>query len=235
VTPDQREALRADLQQDQIDAFGISNTIQRLFGRAKLAPVEFAATYGDEALLAVRIREHWHRVYSAGYVPLASDPDTPLVDDELPRLLSTSSFAATEVGKKLAAHLAVAQLRRAGELQRLDTEFAELARPLEDELDRWLEEATGLGMATMTQADRFEQARRLTRADADEAATIRIPVHLLDSVIAFAKLRGELGRDPAPKELAAATGKELERVEKVWDTLVEYGRDYRPPPVDDAG
>ena len=100
MNSDQRDALRADLPQEQIDAFGISNAIQRLFEQVRLSPADFAAQYGEEALLAVRVREHWHRFYSTGYALLAGEPDAPLVDNELETDKTINDLLGKDVGAR---------------------------------------------------------------------------------------------------------------------------------------
>jgi RNA polymerase primary sigma factor len=56
----------------------------------------------------------------------------------------------------------------------------------------------------------------ISRAIADKGRTIRVPVHLVETVTqvsrAAARLGKALGRDPSPEEIANATGLPLERV-----------------------
>jgi len=63
----------------------------------------------------------------------------------------------------------------------------------------------------------------ITRAVADHARTIRIPVHMFQSISSLKseaeKIRQETGRDPSPEELAKAakmTVDEVERIMKSW-------------------
>ncbi|MFM8734571.1 MAG: sigma-70 family RNA polymerase sigma factor [Pirellulales bacterium] len=64
----------------------------------------------------------------------------------------------------------------------------------------------------------------ITRAIADQARTIRIPVHMIDVLSKLRttakKLLHELGREPAPEEIAAAAGVPLEEARRV----IEMGR-----------
>ncbi|MFM7520651.1 MAG: sigma-70 family RNA polymerase sigma factor [Planctomycetota bacterium] len=61
----------------------------------------------------------------------------------------------------------------------------------------------------------------ITRAIADQARTIRIPVHMIDVLsklrTAGKKLLHELGREPTAEEMAAATGTPLEEARRVLD------------------
>jgi RNA polymerase primary sigma factor len=57
----------------------------------------------------------------------------------------------------------------------------------------------------------------ITRAIADKSRTVRIPVHLHDTLAAVraaqASLKAELGRDPKPEEIAEEAGVEVQKVE----------------------
>jgi RNA polymerase primary sigma factor len=61
----------------------------------------------------------------------------------------------------------------------------------------------------------------ITRAIADQARTIRIPVHMIDVLMrlrnAAKKLLQELGREPTTEETALAAGVSLEETERVLD------------------
>jgi RNA polymerase primary sigma factor len=61
----------------------------------------------------------------------------------------------------------------------------------------------------------------ITRAIADQARTIRIPVHMIDVLMrlrnAAKKLLQEMGREPTTEETAAAAGITLEETERVLD------------------
>ncbi len=56
----------------------------------------------------------------------------------------------------------------------------------------------------------------ITRALADQSRTIRIPVHMVETISKYAQTRRqliqELGRDPLPEEIAAEMGIEVEKV-----------------------
>jgi RNA polymerase primary sigma factor len=56
----------------------------------------------------------------------------------------------------------------------------------------------------------------ITRALADQSRTIRIPVHMVETISKYAQVRRqliqELGRDPLPEEIAAEMGIEVEKV-----------------------
>ena len=77
----------------------------------------------------------------------------------------------------------------------------------------------------------------ITRAMADQARTIRIPVHMVEVINKLARvqrqMRQDLGREPTPGELAV----ELDMTpEKVIEAL-DYGREPKPPqaPGEDPG
>ena len=77
----------------------------------------------------------------------------------------------------------------------------------------------------------------ITRAMADQARTIRIPVHMVEVINKLARvqrqMRQDLGREPTPDELAV----ELDMTpEKVIEAL-KYGREPKPPqgPGEDPG
>jgi len=59
----------------------------------------------------------------------------------------------------------------------------------------------------------------ITRSIADQARTIRIPVHMLDAISQVVRtsrlLLNEIGREPTPEELAEKLGMPLEKVRKV--------------------
>src|SRR6516162_8899947 len=59
----------------------------------------------------------------------------------------------------------------------------------------------------------------ITRSIADQARTIRIPVHMMDAISkvlrASRQMRNEIGREPTPEELAIKLGMSLENVHKV--------------------
>jgi RNA polymerase primary sigma factor len=56
----------------------------------------------------------------------------------------------------------------------------------------------------------------ITRALADQARTIRIPVHMVESISKYSQIKRrllqELGREPLPEEIAAEMGVEVEKV-----------------------
>jgi DNA-directed RNA polymerase sigma subunit (sigma70/sigma32) len=57
------------------------------------------------------------------------------------------------------------------------------------------------------------------RSIADQARTIRIPVHMIEAISKIVRtsrqMLNEIGREPAPEELAAKLGMPLEKVRKV--------------------
>ncbi len=59
----------------------------------------------------------------------------------------------------------------------------------------------------------------ITRALADQARTIRIPVHMIETISKYTKIRKqllqELGREPLAEEVAAEMGLEVERVHHI--------------------
>ena len=59
----------------------------------------------------------------------------------------------------------------------------------------------------------------ITRALADQSRTIRIPVHMVETINRFQqiqrRLMQDLGRDPTPEELAAEMGEEIEKVKHI--------------------
>jgi len=59
----------------------------------------------------------------------------------------------------------------------------------------------------------------ITRALADQARTIRIPVHMIETISKFTKVRRrllkELGREPLPDEIAAEMGLEVHKVRHI--------------------
>src|ERR1700716_1378606 len=59
----------------------------------------------------------------------------------------------------------------------------------------------------------------ITRSIADQARTIRIPVHMMDAIFQVVRtsrqLLNEIGREPTPEELAEKLGMPLEKVRKV--------------------
>jgi len=59
----------------------------------------------------------------------------------------------------------------------------------------------------------------ITRALADQARTIRIPVHMIETISKYTKIRKsllqELGREPLPEEIAAEMGLEVEKVHHI--------------------
>src|SRR5215813_6916889 len=59
----------------------------------------------------------------------------------------------------------------------------------------------------------------ITRATADQARTIRIPVHMIESISKIVRksrqMLNEIGREPTPEELAEKLGMPLEKVRKV--------------------
>jgi RNA polymerase primary sigma factor len=59
----------------------------------------------------------------------------------------------------------------------------------------------------------------ITRSIADQARTIRVPVHMMDSISKIVRksrrMLNEIGREPTPEELAEKLGMPLEKVRKV--------------------
>jgi RNA polymerase primary sigma factor len=59
----------------------------------------------------------------------------------------------------------------------------------------------------------------ITRALADQSRTIRIPVHMVETINRFQqihrRLTQDLGRDPAPEELAAEMGEDVEKIKHI--------------------
>jgi RNA polymerase primary sigma factor len=70
----------------------------------------------------------------------------------------------------------------------------------------------------------------ITRVIADQAGTIRIPVHLVEAISKLAReqrqMRRDLGREPTPEELAVELDMTPEQVIEVQ----QYGREPEPPP-----
>jgi RNA polymerase primary sigma factor len=65
----------------------------------------------------------------------------------------------------------------------------------------------------------------ITRSIADQARTIRIPVHMMDAISKVVRtsrlLLNEIGREPTPEELAEKVGMPLEKVRKVLKIVRE--------------
>jgi len=65
----------------------------------------------------------------------------------------------------------------------------------------------------------------VTRSIADQARTIRIPVHMMDSISKIVRksrqMFNEIGREPTPEELAEKLGMPLEKVRKVLKIVRE--------------
>jgi RNA polymerase primary sigma factor len=59
----------------------------------------------------------------------------------------------------------------------------------------------------------------ITRAIADQSRTIRIPVHMVETINRFKQMQRrllqDLGRDPTPEELAAEMGQPLDKVKHI--------------------
>ncbi|MEK7636203.1 MAG: sigma-70 family RNA polymerase sigma factor [Patescibacteria group bacterium] len=59
----------------------------------------------------------------------------------------------------------------------------------------------------------------ITRALADQARTIRIPVHMVETISKYQQIKRrlfqDLGRDPLPEEIAAEMGMEIEKVHHI--------------------
>jgi RNA polymerase primary sigma factor len=70
----------------------------------------------------------------------------------------------------------------------------------------------------------------ITRAVANQAGTIRIPVHMVEAISKLAReqrqMRRDLGREPTPEELAA----ELDLTPEQVTEVPGYGREPEPPP-----
>ncbi|GAI34890.1 unnamed protein product, partial [marine sediment metagenome] len=63
----------------------------------------------------------------------------------------------------------------------------------------------------------------VTRAIADQARTIRIPVHMIETISKYEKAKRKLlqslGRDPLPEEIAAEMGIEVEKVHHIMQII----------------
>ena len=59
----------------------------------------------------------------------------------------------------------------------------------------------------------------ITRALADQARTIRIPVHMVETISKFSQVRRrllqDLGREPLPEEIAAEMGEDVEKIHHI--------------------
>ncbi len=59
----------------------------------------------------------------------------------------------------------------------------------------------------------------ITRALADQSRTIRIPVHMVETINRFSQIQRrllqDLGRDPSPEELAAEMGEEIHKIKHI--------------------
>ncbi len=59
----------------------------------------------------------------------------------------------------------------------------------------------------------------ITRALADQSRTIRIPVHMVETINRFQQIQRrllqDLGRDPVPEELSAEMGEDLDRIKQI--------------------
>lgn len=59
----------------------------------------------------------------------------------------------------------------------------------------------------------------ISRAVADQARTIRVPVHMVEKINKMAKVQSELvqefGREPSPEEISVAMGLELDKVKEI--------------------
>jgi len=71
----------------------------------------------------------------------------------------------------------------------------------------------------------------ITRALADQSRTIRIPVHMVETINKFQqvmrRLIQDLGREPLPEEIAAEMGEEVDKVRhimKISQDIVSFGR-----------
>jgi RNA polymerase primary sigma factor len=60
----------------------------------------------------------------------------------------------------------------------------------------------------------------VTRAIADQARTIRIPVHMIETINKISRISRylvqELGREPVPEEIAAKMGQPVDKIRKVF-------------------
>jgi len=65
----------------------------------------------------------------------------------------------------------------------------------------------------------------ITRSTADQASTIRVPVHMIDIISKIVRtshrLLNKIGREPRPEELAEKLGMPLEKVRKVLKVVKE--------------
>ncbi len=76
----------------------------------------------------------------------------------------------------------------------------------------------------------------ITRAIADQERTIRIPVHMIETIHQMQKIRGklaiELQRAPKPEEIAKAMGKSIEQVQEIIK-ISQYPTSLSTPVGDD--
>jgi RNA polymerase primary sigma factor len=77
----------------------------------------------------------------------------------------------------------------------------------------------------------------ITRAIADQERTIRIPVHMIETIHQMQKIRGklaiELQRNPRPEEIAKAMGKTVEQVQEILK-ISQYPTSLSTPVGDDG-
>jgi RNA polymerase primary sigma factor len=76
----------------------------------------------------------------------------------------------------------------------------------------------------------------ITRAIADQERTIRVPVHMIETIHQMQKIRGklaiELQRNPKPEEIAEAMGKTVEQVQEIIK-ISQYPTSLSTPVGDD--
>ncbi len=76
----------------------------------------------------------------------------------------------------------------------------------------------------------------ITRAIADQERTIRVPVHMIETIHQMQKVRGklaiELQRNPKPEEIAASMGKTVEQVQEIIK-ISQYPTSLSTPVGDD--
>ncbi|PJE64484.1 MAG: RNA polymerase sigma factor RpoD [Candidatus Ryanbacteria bacterium CG10_big_fil_rev_8_21_14_0_10_43_42] len=78
----------------------------------------------------------------------------------------------------------------------------------------------------------------ITRALADQARTIRIPVHMIETISKYQQIRRrllqDLGRDPLPEEVASEMGLEVEKIHHIMEISQDTVSLEAPVGEDDA-